>query len=489
MENGSLYKCQDSTHDPDDYFQFLPVFAGSLKQDHQELKYSGQCFQDVTFDLEYLPNAENPTSVKVHINAKNKRSLLCREHIFISTATRHHIEPLFLARKHVIEFKNLDQDDFDDIKFEGLRMYFFCHGIHDEFISIFNTLKLFVGGLGDNPKYPVIGSHVPAYMEKANVQFLSEALDWNLQERKTQKVWLTEEEIHDGDFLAIFRLDGLDEIIMWGTGGTAGHSAVVLTLDGEKHVVESQDAWYWPKHKIQRNTWKDWVHYADNCDFHVAVLPLRQEYRDKFNLTAAQEWFKYMEGYPYGYHNFLFSWIDTPDQNFPHLLAPDLFPIVVEMADHLAHPVINSFFIEAMNQRLGTSGLSFDEVLVESEHRNMTLQQLMAMPEQDEWIYSDGPSMVCSCFVIGVYKAAGLFGDMEIQANEFTPKDVYQLDVYDVNAKRPEQCVRADPDSPFCQILGKYKMEFPGYSTIKPYSHMNEHCPSEEPLYVRPDGC
>jgi len=120
-------------------------------------------------------------------------------------------------------------------------------------------LKLFVGGLGDNPKYPVIGSHVPAYMEKANVQFLGDVLEWDMQVRQTEKVWLTEEEISDGDFLAIFRLDGLDEIIMWGTGGTAGHSAVVLTLDGRKQVVESQDAWYWPKHKIQRNEWKDWV--------------------------------------------------------------------------------------------------------------------------------------------------------------------------------------------------------------------------------------
>jgi len=38
---------------------------------------------------------------------------------------------------------------------------------------------------------------------------------------------------------------------------------------------------------------------------------------------------------------------------------------------------------------------------------------------------------VCSSFVVAVMKAAGVFGDMEIHATEFTPRDLYMLDVYD----------------------------------------------------------
>ena len=203
-----------------------------------------------------VPNAEAPTSVKVHINARKKQSILCREHLFFSTTARHHIEPIFMNRNHVIEFKNLDQEDFDDIRVDGVRGYLFCHGIIDEFVSIFNTLKLFVGGLGSNPKYPFIGSHVPKYMEKANVEFIEMAPGWKMEERAFERVMLTEDEVHDGDFLAITRLDGLDEIIMWGTGSHIGHTATVLTVDGVKSVVESQDGWYWPVHDIQRNPWK-----------------------------------------------------------------------------------------------------------------------------------------------------------------------------------------------------------------------------------------
>jgi hypothetical protein len=36
--------------------------------------------------------------------------------------------------------------------------------------------------------------------------------------------------------------------------------------------------------------------------------------------------------------------------------------------------------------------------------------------------------------------------------------------------------------------MGKFRVDLPGYSTIKPYSHMNEKCPSVAPEFIRPDG-
>lgn len=64
----------------------------------------------------------------------------------------------------------------------------------------------------------------------------------------------------------------------------------------------------------------------------------------------------------------------------------------------------------------------------------MTLYELFNIPEQDGWIYSDGPSYVCSAFVAGVYKAAGLFDGFTVQATEFTPRDVYQLNFFNGTA-------------------------------------------------------
>lgn len=44
----------------------------------------------------------------------------------------------------------------------------------------------------------------------------------------------------------------------------------------------------------------------------------------------------------------------------------------------------------------------------------MDLNELVSIPEKDEWVYSDGASMVCSSFVAGMLRAAGIFGDLDV---------------------------------------------------------------------------
>lgn len=218
-------------------------------------------------------------------------------------------------------------------------------------------------------------------------------------------------------------------------------------------------------------------------------MPLRDDLHKKFNETAAYEWFQSVEGLPYGYHNFLFSWIDTPKDNLPPLLPWELLPVAFDIVEKIAPKVASSFIGEALNFRLGTKGLNMAQIAAEASKQGLSLTELMALPEQDGWVYSDGESYVCSCFVAGLWIAGGLFEGIEIQATEWSPKDVYQVDFFNTTYARPEQCVEADPDLPYCQLLGKYRMELPGFSTIKPYSHMNEHCPSVAPKFERPEGC
>jgi len=41
------------------------------------------------------------------------------------------------------------------------------------------------------------------------------------------------------------------------------------------------------------------------------------------NLDKAVAFFKKMEGYPYGYHNFLFGWLDDTAKNIPPITTMD----------------------------------------------------------------------------------------------------------------------------------------------------------------------
>jgi len=84
-------------------------------------------------------------------------------------------------------------------------------------------------------------------------------------------------------------------------------------------------------------------------------------------------------------------------------------------------------------------------------------------------------AFVCSAYSASVYKAAGMFDDYIVQATEFTPRDVYMLDFFDKEFKRPQICIDADPNLPYCQLIGKYRLDITKeWSVIKPYAHMNE---------------
>jgi hypothetical protein len=215
-----------------------------------------------------------------------------------------------------------------------VKIYMFCDGYIDTFTSVYNTLLQFVGGIGTNGSDPSpFGSHVPEYMEKANLAFLNETLGYDMKPRTIQTYEYDSDLIQSGDFIAIMRLDGVDEIIMYGTGTHSGHSTMALRMDGELYIVESQDGWYWPVHGIQKTKWAQWVEWAQNADFHFAHLPLSPEARAKFNETAAIEFFKETEGLPYGYHNLAFGWIDTEFNNLPPLVPRGFLPIVLSILE------------------------------------------------------------------------------------------------------------------------------------------------------------
>jgi len=75
--------------------------------------------------------------------------------------------------------------------------------------------------------------------------------------------------------------------------------------------------------------------------------------------------------------------------------------------------------------RLGTENLTMSELGYEAAKRKITIEDIAAIPENDEWEYHgfkrDGKSMVCSTFIAAMWKEAGLFAPFKINAHEFAP--------------------------------------------------------------------
>lgn len=475
-----------------DFYYFLPLLKAKLHLEGEGTQFENGCFKKNIFKIEKISKSE---TILV-IEASEPKSFFCQDSYIISLSNFHKVQINYSYGEHRITLKNLTDNDILDLQINGVRLFAFCQGFLSTAHSLLMTLQLYLGGFGDDPnsKLPFMRPKVPEYMEKANVEFLSRYVNNKLNKREQYgKAILNFDisEIKTGDFVAIYRLDGLDPMIMLGTGTRIGHSAVACWIDNELYVLESQDGWYWPKHGIQRNKWSVWVEWAHNADFNVAILPLKEEFRSKLDVEKAVKWFESIEGTPYGYRNFLFSWIDTPNKNLPVIVDHETLILIFSILEKISRSTVDLILGEALNMRVGGKGLLIHEVAYEAAKKNISIEGVLALVEKEGWEYSDGVNYVCSCFVIAFYKHGGMFGDLEIEPNEFTPKDVYQLSIYDRSYKerRPQICKDADPNLEYCQVLGKYQVELPGYSTIGLYPHMNENCPSVAPEFVRPEGC
>lgn len=97
--------------------------------------------------------------------------------------------------------------------------------------------------------------------------------------------------------------------------------------------------------------WDEWWDFElnqDDANPHIALLPLHPDLRSKFNETAAWEYAQSMVGLPYGYHNLIFSWIDTVSDNYPPPLDANLVPLYlnyITCSFKFSVHLINSHFV------------------------------------------------------------------------------------------------------------------------------------------------
>ncbi|KAE9456554.1 hypothetical protein C3L33_11590, partial [Rhododendron williamsianum] len=422
------------------------------------------------------------------LQVSNAHSWTCMDLYVFATPYRVTWDYYFLGREHTLEFDEWEgKAEYEYVKHKGVSIFLMQAGMLGTLQALWDVFPLFTNtGWGEN----------------SNIGFLKNHMGASFSERP--EPWVTNisvADIHSGDFLAISKIrgrwGGFETLEKWVTGAYAGHSAVCLRdSEGKLWVAESGHEDEEGQDIIAVLPWDEWWNFEltkDNSNPHIALLPLHPNIRAKFNETAAWEYARSMLGKPYGYHNLIFSWIDTTDGNYPPPLDANVVASVMTVWNHVQPAYAANMWNEALNKRLGTQGLDLPEILVETERRGSSFDALLAIPEQDNWVYIDGKSTSCVVFILEMYKEAGLFAPIasSIQVTEFTLKDAYSLKLFENDSSRlPKWCNNGDSvKPPFCQIKGKYRMELPGYNSMGPYPRMNEKCPSLPPKYSRPKGC
>ncbi|WCJ32902.1 hypothetical protein M5689_014298 [Euphorbia peplus] len=467
----------------------LPTFVGTALPGNESVNWKGACFYDNSAWMEF----HNKTGSQfgggtLHLKASKPHSWTCMDLYVFATPYRVTWDYYFISREHTLEIDEWeDAAEYNYVKNRGVSIFLMQAGMLGTLRALWDVFPLFSN---------------TGWGEKSNIGFLEKHMGANFEIRP--QPWVTNistDDIHSGDFLAISKIrgrwGGFETLEKWVSGAYAGHSAVCLRdAEGKLWVGESGHENEQGEDIIAMLPWDEWWEFEltkDDSNPHISLLPMHPDLRAKFNETAAWEYALTMNGQPYGYHNMIFSWIDTVDGNYPPPLDAHLVASVMTVWSQMQPEYAANLWAEALNKRLGTQGLNLSDILVEVEKRGSSFGELLAVPEQDDWVYSDGRSASCIAFVLELYKAAGLFNPISssVQVTEFTIKDAYTLRFFETNSSRlPKWCNDVDDVKlPYCQIKGKYRMELPGYNTVDPYPHMNEKCPSLPPKYYRTQNC
>jgi len=194
-----------------------------------------------------------------------------------------------------------------------------------------------------------------------------------MEPRETNFVDIDPALVQSGDFFGVVRLDGTSPMIMYGTGAHLSHCLMALEFDDGLYIVESQGAGYWPVQGIQRTPFNQWIQQARERDYNVVWLPLKAEVAEKFDVDAARQFFSETEGLPYGFHNFIFGWIDTVRDNLPGMMADELPPVLFSLYEKINPYFTYIFYSEAIGNRLGVSGQDIAGLAATAAEQGMTL--------------------------------------------------------------------------------------------------------------------
>jgi len=183
----------------------------------------------------------------------------------------------------------------EDVRQGGMRVTVLPCGILGTVDNVLATVNLFLGD-GEG-------------LVERNAEFLSQrGLFPKNPVPYGKHQYIPASQIRSGDYLAILRLDGLDPMIAFGSGGQTGHSAVAAWRGDTLYIIESTDADpftpkpYWPApYGVIKTPWDQWFQQAINATYHVGLLPISRALGDKWNEDKFWAWFDKNEGLAYGY--------------------------------------------------------------------------------------------------------------------------------------------------------------------------------------------
>ncbi|KQJ98314.1 hypothetical protein BRADI_3g36160v3 [Brachypodium distachyon] len=305
----------------------LPTFVAFAAPGGRAAAWRGACFEEneAVLSLTPGPAGRNGTGAGaglggavLQLKTASAQSWTCMDLYVFATPYRIGWDYYTRAHQHTFEIKSWEEaGEMEYVKQHGIAIFLMPSGMLGTLLSLIDVIPLFSNTIwGQDANLAFLQKHMGASFEKRSQP-------WSANIRK--------EDVHSGDFLALSKIrgrwGGFQTLEKWVTGAFAGHTAVCLKDEnGTLWVAESGYENKKGEEVIAVVPWDEWWGMAlkDDSNPQVAFLPLHPDVRARFNESAAWEFALSMYGKPYGYHNMIFSWIDTMSENYPPPLDANL---------------------------------------------------------------------------------------------------------------------------------------------------------------------
>ena len=471
-----------------DFFKFMGVVVGTVSESQPQFSAETPCFKSTTFAVKWT----DKRTAKVTFTNGVKKAPFCSDHFLITTLISYDLHTNWMYFFNTITYKFKTDEEAQFARTAGIKIMLMCDSWRNLIPNIIITGSLLIPEILGKLKIPITPT-LRKFFALEQQNFLERYIGAKFIPRK-QQYPITEEYIRkyiqSGDILVLTGPSGTGSLIYYGTGGPVTHAAIAMwetNAKGEKNlwILEANGQGLV---RIDLEQW--WGMYNSE----VAWLPLSKESRAKFDADKAWKWFHSVENLRYGTDNFMLTLIDDPLNNFSGVVDVYSFVIMLRSLDYLVSGLFDTLLGKALNQRLAVKGvvpkLSFTDILYEAQRRGTDIVQLLKIPEIDGWLYDGDQQYVCSALAIEMLQRGGLLQGLDINSHEFTPRDVYMIQLYNSDPKSlPDLCQKNDPGQGFCQLKGNFKIDTALYNSVKPYSHMNDRCPSLAPQFLRPSNC
>jgi hypothetical protein len=129
-------------------FYFFPALRAKLYEVGDKFSFPSRCFKKNIVHFKEM----SKDKITFHFENLEKIDTFCSELFFFHTSNHNYFQFIAFQGEHDITLKYITQDDKDEIRVNGIKLYGFCNGLVTTISSILKTFKAFYGGMGYDPE-------------------------------------------------------------------------------------------------------------------------------------------------------------------------------------------------------------------------------------------------------------------------------------------------------------------------------------------------